>query len=294
MVINMSNFIYGVIVENVFYSGRMIRSLNSVFPNGVYSMDMSIDDFENTLNFADLAAATKAFRKSNTMGVIKGISFKDCIVPSNPVSYESIPLKVIDATYDDFEEVEVVRFSDNKYYFLRSVETEQIYALNDLKAGLEEVPVKDVSTCKGTSPEAKIAYILHLAELKIAEDELKRQAQELVRKEREKPCNAIRDMMVGVGAEVHQVKQTNRGFEVSWSYSGHRLMTIFDKDLKVSNAGYCVNGNDRILSGSSIVNLLKDGLRQGEHIYPTLSADGGWGDDVNHWDGEDDEENEDW
>ena len=34
-------------------------------------MDMSIDDFENTLNFADLAAATKAFRKSNTMGVIK-------------------------------------------------------------------------------------------------------------------------------------------------------------------------------------------------------------------------------
>ena len=76
------------------------------------------------------------------------------------MSYESIPLKVIDATYDDFEEVEVVRFSDNKYYFLRSVETEQIYALNDLKAGLEEVPVKDVSTCKGTSPEAKIAYIL--------------------------------------------------------------------------------------------------------------------------------------
>lgn len=275
----MSDLVYGLVVEQMFYTSRMIRSLVSRHPNGVYSMDMSVDDFENTLSPADISTATKVFRKSNTMGIIRGISFKDCIVPSNPVSYESIPLKVIDATYDDFEEVEVVKFSGNRYYFLQTIVTEQAYALNDLKAGLEDKPIKEVSFYKGASPEARIAYILHLTEAKMAEEELRSQAQALIMKKREEPCNAIRKMMGEVGAEVYNVKQTNRGFEASWGLSGHRLTTIFDKDLKVSNAGYCIDGNDRILSGRSIVNLLKDGINQGEHIHLTLSASGNWDDE---------------
>jgi hypothetical protein len=289
MVIKMSNLTYGVVVGNVFYSGRMTRSLGSDQPNGIYSMDMSIDDFESSLTPADVSDATKAFRKYNTMAVIRGVTFKDCIVPSNPVIYPTIPLKVIDATYDDFEEVDVVKFSANGYYFLQSVETQQTYALMDLKAGLEAKPNKEPSYYKGSSPEAKIAYILHLAEIKREEDRLKQEAADIARKAQQKPIDSIRSMMVEVGAEVYNVKQTNRGFEVSWGFDRHRLTTIFDKDLKVANAGYCVNGNDRVLSGRSIVNLLKDGIRQGEHIHLTLSASGNWGDDVDHWDHEDDD-----
>lgn len=282
----MSILIYGVVVENIFYSGRMARNLDSCIPNGIYSMDMSVDNFESSLTPADIMVASKAFRKYNTMEVIRGVTFKDCIVPSNPVIYPSIPLKVIDATYDDFEEVDVIKFSKSGYYFLQSVETQQAYALMDLKAGLEVKPNKEPSSYKGASPEAKIAYVLHLAEIKAEEDRLKQEEANIVRKEQQKPIDAIRSMMVEVGADVHSIKQTNRGFEVSWGLSGHRLTTIFDKDLKVANAGYCINGNDRILSGRSIVNLLKDGIKQGEHIHLTLSGNGDWDsgdDDANDW-----------
>ena len=93
------------------------------------------------------------------------------------------------------------------------------------------------------------------------------------RKEMEEPINAIKMMMTEVGAVVKRVKQTNRGYEVVWSAAGHSLTTLLDKNFKVSNAGYCVNGHDRVLSPKSIVNVLKDGVREGQHIHYTIATD---------------------
>jgi hypothetical protein len=263
---NSKRTIYGVVFGNVLYTNRMSRKLRTEHSNGVYSIDMSSDDFELTLTPADLAAAVKDFRRSSNIRVIRGVSFKDGIIPVNPVAFNVIPLKVIDATYDDFEEIDVVHFDKDKYYFMQTVETQQVYSLLDLRNGLMEKPPKPIETYRGISPEARIAYLLQLTEWKMEEEARKH-------KEMEEPINAIKTMMTDVGAVVRNVKKTNRGYEVVWSSDGHNLTTLFDKNLKVSNAGYCVNGNDRILSPKSIVNVLKDGVREGQYIHYTLSTD---------------------
>jgi hypothetical protein len=105
----------------------------------------------------------------------------------------------------------------------------------------------------------RVVYALHLMEIR--------------HKERVEPIEAIRATMTGLGVKVAGVKKTNRGFTVSWEFEGHRMVTMLDKQFRVVNAGYCVNHNDRILSMRSVVNVLKDGVRDGERINPTLAAD---------------------
>lgn len=275
----MSDLVYGVVVAGVFHSGRMERSC--VAANGIYSMDMSVDDFPSTLSPANLSDAVRYFRKSSRMQVVRGISFKDGMIPENPVSFPAVPIGVIDPTYDDFEEVEVVQFGKDSFYFIQTVETQKAYVLMEIKAALEER--KQGSDFKGASPEMRIAYALHLADI----------AAERKRKEEQEPANAVKVMMEEVGAAVDKVIKTNRGFEVTWKLDKYRFVTIFDKQLKVVNAGYCVRQQDKVLSPRSIVNVLKDGIKQhGDDgmIHATLAYDRADFDDDpgDDWDVDDD------
>jgi hypothetical protein len=61
-VTNSKRTIYGVVFGNVLYTNRMSRKLRTEHSNGIYSIDMSSDDFEITLTPAYLAVAVKAFR----------------------------------------------------------------------------------------------------------------------------------------------------------------------------------------------------------------------------------------
>ena len=61
----MSNvsMVYGVVSKGVFLSSRMERRLRRAVPDGVWQMDMGADDFEETLEPADIDDATKSFRR---------------------------------------------------------------------------------------------------------------------------------------------------------------------------------------------------------------------------------------
>jgi hypothetical protein len=266
---------YGIVVGGMFYSGPICRRLRNTVANGVYSMDMSADDFETTLTPANLSDASKFFRKTHRMKVIKGVSFHDGIIPENPVSFKTIPVKVIDPTYDEMEEVEVVEYVLNSFYFLQAIESPKTYILMELKESLAGKTPKDSKEFKGITPEMRIAYAFHLIERK--------------RKEQEEPSNAVKMMMEETGATVLKVTSTNRGFEVLWGFDRHQLLTIFDKQLRVVNAGYCVNHLDKVMSPRSVVNVLKDGIRDGESINRTTSVDGDFGDGHDR-DFEDDED----
>jgi len=258
------NLIYGIVVEKMFYSARMARECE--LSNGLYSMDMDVDDFDSTLSPANIADAIKYFRKSSSMRVIRGVSFQDGIIPENPVSFPVLPINVIDPTYDNFEEIEVVNFSKSMFYFVQTVETQNVYALMEFKEALNSKNPKPVCEVKGSTPEMRVAYALHVAAI-IAERKIK---------EEKEPINAVKKMMEEVGALVNKVVKTNRGFEVTWNFDKYRFVTIFDKHLKVVNAGYCVRNQDKILSPRSIVNVLKDGIRQhGDDgmIHATLAYD---------------------
>jgi hypothetical protein len=225
-------------------------------------MDMSRDDFIQSIVPADLDEASAYFRKASRMDIVRGISFKDGMVPENPVRFPEVPVGVIDATYDEFEEVEAVRVRPDGYYFLRTVDSGNAYVLMDLKARLGTKDRAKLSDVKGVTPAMRIAYSLHLVELH--------------KKEELEPQVAVRRMMEETGAKVSKVKATNRGFEVSWSFDKYNFVTIFDKALKVVNAGYCVRQQDKLLSARSIVNVLKDGIAQHGNdgmIHATVAYD---------------------
>lgn len=279
------NKIYGIVVGGMFYSGRMRRRLGKPMADGIYSIDMDADDFISTMESADIADATRYFRSSSRMEVVRGIAFKDGFVPENPIAYGEVPITVIGATYDDFDEIEAVRFdritmrSDrlsgsntnpghsnrigDSYYFLQVVESRKLYILMDIKAETESKTPKKIDEFKDVTPEMRIAYVLHMVEKR--------------KREEKEPAVAVKLMMEEVGAIVENVKATNRGFEVSWHFDKYRLLTIFDKQLRVVHAGYCVRMQDGILSPKSIVNVLKDGIEQHGNnglIHTTVAYDG--------------------
>jgi hypothetical protein len=255
-----STHIYGVVVKNTFYSNRMEFKVNQ--DNGIYSMDMSQDEFRETIAPANIEDARKFFGKASKIVIVRGISFHDGLIPENPIAYNKIPLKVIDATYDEFEEVEVAIVRGKVCYFLQTVSTAKAYPLLDLKERLEakDVWVKtklvqkshNIDDIKGVTPEMRIVYTFHLLEKK--------------KKEMEEPVNAIKTIMTNSGAEVHSVKKVNRGYEVVWSGSGWKMNTLLDNNYRVLEAGFCVSGHDRTQSASSVVKLLEDYVSDG-HSY---------------------------
>jgi len=252
-----SNLIYGVVVKNILYSNRI--ELKTTMDNGIYSLDMDQDDFQSTISPANIDDARKYFSKASKINVVRGLSYHDGIIPENPVSYPSIPLKVTDATYEDFEEVEVAIVKGKVCYYLQTVSTSKTYLLMDLKENLESKKPVDIDRIKGVTPEMRMLYTFHLLE----------KEQERKRKEMTEPINLIKAIMLGTGATVQNVKKNNNGFEVVWKFGSHVINSLLDKNFRVISAGFCVSGYDNTQSARSVVNLLKDYVDEGSRINLT-------------------------
>lgn len=249
------NLIYGVIVDNFLYSNRMEFRLRKNLPNGIYSINMSSDDFHETLEPANIEDARKYFSNASKVLIIRGISFHDGVVPENPVVYDKIPIKVIDATYDEFEEIEVAILRNKICYYIQTVSTKKLYTLMDLKEAVSLEKITDVKNIKDVTPEMKIVYSFHILERK--------------RKELEEPVNLIKSVMGASGAEVISVTKNNHGFEVVWKVGRNTIHTALDKQFRVSHGGFCMSGYDNTQTAGSIVNVLKDYVKDGSYIHIT-------------------------
>ena len=253
----MANLVYCVVSDGIIYSNRIERKAPKDLPNGVYSMDMDQDDFIASLAPADISEATKDFRKASKMQVLKGISFHDCFVPENPVKFPQLPIKVKDATYDEFEEIEVVIAREKVCYFLQTLSTGKAYLLMDLAEASKKGDDEFLKKTSGITPEMRIVYAYHLMERR--------------KKEESEPVNAIKIQMEQAGAKVSKVKKTNNGFDVTWSWDGVAVVTQLDKNFRVVHAGYCVSGYDNTQSARSVVNLMQTYRKEGSYIYVTRS-----------------------
>ena len=235
--------IFGVVIDNFLYSNRMEVKLSGKHDNGIYSLNMEADDFLETLAPADLNDARKFFRKASKIVVLQGVSFHDGIIPCNPIAYTKVPIKVTDATYDEFEEIEVV-IVKGKVYYIQTFNSDKTYVLLDLKEAFSSKKNIDLDKIKGITPEIRLLYMFHL---------LERQKKEL-----EEPVVAVKNMMTMSGAKVEYVRKNNLGFEVQWESNGYVINTQLDKNYKVLESGFCTSHNDSIHSASSIVHLLQD------------------------------------
>jgi hypothetical protein len=237
------NNIFGVVIDGVLYSNRIERKLSSKLDNGIYSLNMEADNFLETLTPANLEDARKYFRKSSKIDVVTGISFHDGFIPENPVAYKKIPIKVFDATYDEFEEVEIV-FVKGKAYYIQNLHSNKDYVLLELKESFSLKKKINLDNIKGITPEIRIAYMFHLIEQK--------------KKEQEEPVAMVRNLMMESGANVEFVRKNNLGFEVQWSVDEYVINTQLDKNFRVVEAGFCTSSYDKTQSARSVVNLLKD------------------------------------
>ncbi len=295
------NNVYGLVINHVFHSNRMEFKTAPTVANGIYALDMTRDDFKESMTPADIDSAIRFFRKASKIKVFRGISFHDGVIPENPVSFKQIPIRVIDATYDDFEEVEVAMLQNGTCYFIRVVTTDKAYPLMDVKTAFEEEK-GNVEGVKGVSPEIHIAYIFQVLEReeqrRLAEiarlEGLRREAAarriraagertEALRKAAElqeaelqvyirqlgEPADAIRRGLETSGAKMISIKRVNRGYEVAWSAAGQRINSLFDHAARVIQGGFCMSGYDETQSATSIAKVLQDYVRDGSHIYIT-------------------------
>jgi len=274
-----AEIVYGVVRNGVFMSSRMSRRLVRRVPDGICQMDAGADDFEATLEPADIQKAAESFRRASRIRVVRGVSFRDGMVPENPVRFPKLPVPVVGAAYGDLEEVEAVSVRDEPFFFLQTLSTQKAYPLMSLRERFESGRPADISDIKEVTPEMRVAYAFLMLERQKAE-------AERLAAERARPVNAITDVMTRLGAEVRSVKESTLGYEVVWKFGRHTLSTVLDRNFRVVEAGYCVSGRDRTQSVRSVVNVLKDYVRDGDAVH-IMRAPGEPG--RQHWDDEDDD-----
>ena len=256
----MSSYVYGIVLNDFFYSNRMEFKINGL-ANGIYGMDMEQDDFKSSAFVADIEDARKFFKKSSKIELLKGISIHDGFIPENPVKHKRIPIKVSDATYDDLEEIEVAIIKGKIYYYIQTLFSDKSYVLMDVKNCLDDN--KSIRELKGLTPEIRITYTFI---------NMERQKEKL-KKELMEPKNAIRKMIAESGATLDFVKKNNRGFEVQWKLDEYTINTQIDNNYRVIEAGFCVSNWDGTQSIRSLPNVLNDYCSDGySYVNITRSA----------------------
>lgn len=132
--------VFGIVYNNRFVSNRMNTPLDEEVESGVYFLNMNEDDFMSTLQIADIEEARSFFKKASKVEILQGVSYKDGFIPKNPVKY-NIPIKVLNPSFENFEEIEVIKIK-GQYYFFQTLITQNSYALLDLKLFFEEMEEK--------------------------------------------------------------------------------------------------------------------------------------------------------
>lgn len=269
---------YGIVFDGVFYSKRMQLRVGEDKSNGIYCVDMEVDDFRETLTFANIDDAIRAFRKMSKIQIIRGVSFHDGIVPENPVAYKHIPIRVVEPGFEEFEEVEVALFREH-CFFLQTVTTDKSFGLLDMRDAIREG--RDISLVTGVPPEVRIVGSLHVmeqAELRRQEELTRIEAEQAVEAERRRalmaqPINAIRAALEYGGATVLRVQPIGDCFEAIWECAGHRISTLVDRNLNVRQGGFCMSDYDHTQSARSLPKLLEQYVEDGDYIYRTRAVD---------------------
>jgi hypothetical protein len=107
--------------------------------------------------------------------------------------------------------------------------------------------------------------------LREAEERRAIQAQEYIRQLGD-PADAIRRGLESSGASIIDIKRVNRGYEVNWTSRGHRINSLFDRELRVIEGGFCMSGHDSTQSVVSIGKVLNDYVDEGSYIHRTRTT----------------------
>lgn len=174
-------------------------------------------------------------------------------------------------TLTTFNPVQAVVWEDNKCYFYKPNYT-QVF-IYELRNYITEDGNIDITGLSGVTPEQKTLLLFHAIEL---QNQKKLQEQLAYQEKIEELKQSIEGRLFiafnQVGAKIEKYQLRNNMIEVEWKIKGATKIfnSLIDENFKVIEAGYCMSGDDKQHSVSSLVLTAQD-YEEDNAIFQTRS-----------------------
>jgi len=251
------------IVNNSFQFMRKIYSVQEPVSDGWYNVSIKGNSATAGLPlFIESDPDFMEFARKNKL-LIKGYTYNNNIIFQNfDVAKRKSGIDVMAPLYlnnaPSFSAIEAVFWEDKKLYYFRMNYSDAVV----YQANMAFLGSTDISQIKGVTPEVKTLYLFHSIESQRIKEE-----QEKVKraKELEEFKNTIQGRLLlafgRAGATILRYSVSGRRITVDWQLEGyvHKYNSVIEADtFRVIEAGYCMSGDDKKHSVSSMVVLAKD------------------------------------
>lgn len=261
--------IHGIITNNTFYSNNVkIKLKNDTFDDGIYSIDMESDEYLKSIEVSterDLDNFMKKFKKS--MRYVYGLSFKGGIIPFKVMEWGKFPIPITNSLAMEWEVIKVLHIIPNNIlFYINNVFNDYQNKLFEIKDAFEKNT--DIINMKHVVPEMRILYGFHKIEKEMHELQLK----QLKEAEYKKSFNGIVETIIfNSGGNLLKTNIIPRiGFELIWEYGGMKVSTIINDKLSIIEAGFCISGEDKLHTLTSVVDLFIKGKNLGRIHHTRL------------------------
>ncbi|GJQ44098.1 MAG: hypothetical protein JETCAE03_35960 [Ignavibacteriaceae bacterium] len=259
--------IYGIVNKGKFYSDNMEVPVK--IEDGIYSIDVSSDDYLDSISVADIFEFEKYIKNKPKMEFVTGYTFgANQVVPMDYIKWEKNGFPTITNDNLRLEEWSLGKFlhipTKKIFFFLE-------YVFNSLYERLQEVrnhydKNKPLLDLKEITPEMKLVYAFNLLEKLRIEEELKKLKEAEFRKT---VLGRVETIISNSGGTFMSLKTYKNGYEIVWRMGRYNLNTYMNKNFGIIEAGFCLSGGDRKHTLNSIVKLLGDYIREDQHFAIT-------------------------
>ena len=235
------------------------RKFTSKVPDGWYKLSVG-----NEVNVEREATQLERYKALDAKKFLKGYVLGTEIVPYNfdnfkKRGYDST-VKVHFLDLPIFTMAKVVEWGDQFFFFEEGYHPEFTLLRDIRQAYTDEHVLEDIP---GMTPEIRYyTLLLHMQrgmieaveELKKFKDDspaLKRQLKSF----KAKLGDQIRLAVELAGGKYHSHSKQGKNYLVTWELGGQRVRSIVGSTLRINDAGFCLEGDDKKHSLSSIVNL---------------------------------------
>lgn len=157
----------------------------------------------------------------------------------------------------------IIQWEDKRFYYVDTVITKNNKIIKEVKDRFSLI--KDIKDVKGVTPELRYYFLLTNLQRDSFENLESLEKMSLSREEKEKRYKKINNAFpIRLKAAIQKAggvyishKNFGHGFEVEWTVGGQKIISRMRDDMRIINAGFCLSGEDKKHSISSIINLAK-------------------------------------
>ncbi len=236
-------------------------------------INLNVEDGWYKINLGDTASVLKKasqFEIVKTLEPLKkitGYPIGTELVPENfDVFFRNGKQDKLEVNFLDvslFQEVEIVKWEDGRYYFYDTKISNKQQVIQRIREAFTDR--KSLSDVQGVTPELRYYFLLcllrnelleSLHELKVfafAEDKQTDWAQYI----KKSFSVRLKEVIERANGTFIRYEEQGSNFLVVWKLGGQTVKSVINKEMRILNAGFCLSGHDREHSMNSIINLAK-------------------------------------